>query len=801
MKRIAFIFVLTLAVSIGKAQVLEITIHNDSVSVFSVIDSIQHDTIKWDNGILNCHREISQVRVKKETNNNKSDNFTVKVGANKLVYNTLDGRGVDSYKVMSVKKETTGNVVTKFTLQANDCISVYKETNPPAATNIGSCHILVSDSDIIKNIKVNSNLSDTAYLFVSNDTTDRRFHLSINNKKNYVIDSIKINYNDTTLLIGRDSCFSISPQKLSSDSTEVYAIVHVKNSNGEHKLRLGLAIKESKRNNILWLTIGSICIVLIITYFSVHVNKWKTESKEYNTIEGKKIKILSKEKPKIGDKSNTIGTFKTEDGYEYVCEKKRWRFYGEITKIFTEIKTSSSDTFYIEITDKKIDGEANEWVLNNLPKLEGSCAHPLGAYQLEDGSKVTISEDNIITSVTSSVTMPKTKNPITLLDINNNAITFTSASAKPEVGDKASPDGEFVTPSGKQYRVEKGVVTAITQVDIKALLLKLHEANATISGIPARIEQERENERAIVEKEYQQKIDEEYISLELHEIELKDIEGQKNIAESDAEKERTRANRLSGELNQANKKKKELEDSLLSAQQEVIRIKAEMAQIKVSASKKNMYYILQVQETLFDIAESFRDVYKDIDNSQIKESLILPLISGVKGLSTGILTWKEDFKTTVIDDSNDFFGGDLFSIKEDAVKEVLSQKFISGIVKSDSFSKFIRLYELSRVPFIRKQFIEAKMDIDTLEKLYYKLITMVSDFGYTIICPQLFEEQYSEKKYQWFNSTNLFNIISLSEEEKRRIKEKGAETIIDVNQIGYQSPWMNRKATAVTPDF
>ena len=93
------------------------------------------------------------------------------------------------------------------------------------------------------------------------------------------------------------------------------------------------------------------------------------------------------------------------------------------------------------------------------------------------------------------------------------------------------------------------------------------------------------------------------------------------------------------------------------------------------------------------------------------------------------------------------------------------------------------------------------MNIDVLNKLYYKVYTLVSDFDYQIICPKLFEEQHSDKKYQWFNSTNLFNIINLPEEEKKAIKELGPETIIDVNQIGFISPWASRNATAVTSDF
>ena len=244
-----------------------------------------------------------------------------------------------------------------------------------------------------------------------------------------------------------------------------------------------------------------------------------------------------------------------------------------------------------------------------------------------------------------------------------------------------------------------------------------------------------------------------------------------------------------------------MEKVVLEKQTEIIAQKASIAKLKEVAQKKNVHFVYQVQETLEEISNTFKDVYKDITNATIKDGFISPMLKGVSGLGTGILSWAEDFTVKVQGDSEGFFGEDFMTMKEEDVKETISKKFISNIVKSDSFSKFVRLYQLSSVPFIRKQFIDAGMNIDVLNKLYYKVYILVSEFGYQIICPRLFEEQHSDKKYQWFNSTNLFNIIDLPEEEKKAIKDLGPETIIDVNQIGFTSPWASRNATAVTPDF
>lgn len=301
------------------------------------------------------------------------------------------------------------------------------------------------------------------------------------------------------------------------------------------------------------------------------------------------------------------------------------------------------------------------------------------------------------------------------------------------------------------------------------------------------------------ERQYKKLISEQYISLSKHDELVKPLKTQKEDAVKAKERADEKIKAKDEKICDAEAKIVSLKRNVQLANEALIKQTAANANLKDAAKKKNMHYVLQVQETLSEISETFKDVYKDISNQQIKEGLIAPMLRGVSGLSTGILSWAEDFTVKVLEESEGFFGADFLAMQESDVKELLAKKFISNVIKSDSFSKFIRLYQLSTVPFIRKQLIEAQLNVVVLNKLYYKVYSLVTDFGYTIICPNLFEEKYTEAKYQWFNSTNLFGIIELPDDVKDLVK--GSEIIIDINQIGFNSIWANRKATAVTPDF
>lgn len=413
-------------------------------------------------------------------------------------------------------------------------------------------------------------------------------------------------------------------------------------------------------------------------------------------------------------------------------------------------------------------------------------------------------------------------NEIELVSIEGEKFTVIPKGDKPVEGDIAMPDGNYKLEDNTTYIVQSGQIVSIKvemvqEVTIELLQEQLGIAKKKIQdlekqlqsitqeNIEARIQAAcdtaRSEENKKVTTAYRNKIDKEYITIALYNKEKATLEKQKNDADKAKDEVLKQLKKKESALTDAKTENDTLKKENREKDTKIITLNATCSKLKDAAQKKNMYYLLQVQETLAEVSEGFIKVYRDMNNAAIKEGLITPMTKGVSGLSAGILSWNEDFTVRVMDDAESFFGCEFLTMEENDVKEQLSKKFISNIVKSDSFSKFIRLYQLSTVPFIRKQFIDAKMDIDTLNKLFYKVYSLMTDFGYSIVCPRLFDEQHSDKKYQWFNSTNLFNIIDLPEEEKARIKAMGSETIIDVNQIGYDSQWISRKATAVTPDF
>lgn len=505
----------------------------------------------------------------------------------------------------------------------------------------------------------------------------------------------------------------------------------------------------------------------------------------------------------VGMKAFSDGEYELEDKSIITIDK------GKIHEVRKCIYSTRNTVHYITLN-------SDEPQKNDLVTPKNKKPYVI---ETTDGIRYDISNNRIqkISNTISKVTQ------IELVATNGKIITVIPNGDVPTEGDNAiAADGEYIV-ENTVYVIEECKIKSIhskdeqyTQSESLKLIELLREENNKVNVELTELKKKYENidktiETAKAEAEAEEKkrldaihkkdIINNYISLSEHKQQLD--KSDKLSKEAVAAKERTektlRQKEL--ELTTASDKISELEKVVHEKETEIITQKAAIAKLKDVAQKKNVHFVYQVQETLEEISNSFKEVYKDMTNATIKEGIISPMLKGVSGLGAGILSWAEDYTVKVEGDSEGFFGGDFMTMKEEDVKEILSKKFISNIVKSDSFSKFVRLYQLSSVPFIRKQFIEAGMNIDILNKLYYKVYVLVSEFGYQIICPRLFEEQHSDKKYQWFNSTNLFKIIDLPEEEKKAIKDLGSETIIDVNQIGFTSPWASRNATAVTPDF
>lgn len=521
----------------------------------------------------------------------------------------------------------------------------------------------------------------------------------------------------------------------------------------------------------------------------------------------------------VGMKAFSDGEYELEDKSKIIVKK------GEIHEVMRCINSTKNTTHYITLNSDKPQ-------INDLVTPKNNKKYVIDT---TDGIHIDIINNRIQNISTAT-------KQIELVATNGKTIIVLPKGDVPTEGDIAIvAEGEYIV-GNLVYVIEEGKIKSIhpkdeqyTQSELLELIKQLREENKKLQSRPTKesfdllkdknnkvnaelteLKKKYENiDKAIETAKSEAKVEEKkrldaihkkdiidnYIPLSEHKQQLDKSDKLSKEAVAAKEKTEKTLKQKELELTTASDKISKLEKVVLDKETEIITQKAVIAKLKDVARKKNVHFVCQVQETLEDISNTFKDVYKDMTNATIKNGFISPMLKGVSGLGAGILSWAEDYTVKVNGDSEGFFGGDFMTMKEEDVKETISKKFISNIVKSDSFSKFVRLYQLSSVPFIRKQFIEAGMNIDVLNKLYYKVYVLVSEFGYQIICPRLFEEQYSDKKYQWFNSTNLFNIIDLPEEEKKAIKDLGSETIIDVNQIGFTSPWASRNATAVTPDF
>lgn len=527
----------------------------------------------------------------------------------------------------------------------------------------------------------------------------------------------------------------------------------------------------------------------------------------------------------VGMKADPDGVYMLEDNSEITIKS------GEIHEIKKLIISTRNTTHYITLNS--VEPRVNDLVTPKNNKKQY-------AIETTDGIRFDIFNNRIqkISNITTT-----SANQIELVATNGKTIIVIPKGDVPAVGDIAIvAEGEYIV-DNMVYVIEENKIKSIlchkkdqdSPSELLELVKRLREENRKLQSRPTKesfdlLEEQNRNVNAELEKlkkkyenvdktietakseaksEEKRRLDalhkkdiiDNYISLSEHKQKLNKSDKLAKDAVDAKEKSEKSLKQKEAELTTASGRISNLEKVVHEKQTEIITQRAAIAKLKEVAQKKNVHYVYQVQETLEDISNTFKDVYKDMTNATIKDGFISPMLKGVSGLGAGILSWAEDYAVKVKGDSEGFFGGDFMIMKEEDVKETISKKFISNIVKSDSFSKFVRLYQLSSVPFIRRQLIEASMNIEILNKLYYKVYVLVSEFGYQIICPRLFEEQHSDKKYQWFNSTNLFNIIDLPEEEKKAIKDIGPETIIDVNQIGFTSPWASRNATVVTPDF
>lgn len=816
----------------GKKVVCEICDNNKKI----VAKSDQH-------GILDYCKQITTIEFKEDPSLGEGKYHTFTIGGIGLEFKS-------NKQSLWGKDSNTGELSTPVTIQPGDEIRINNEHNDFI---IKIKEEQISRKYIIDSVQVSyTNNEDNSFIFTNKEPHKFKCTIAYNNADINISD-IKVLINNSEQKVQTQKkhgkniiTYEVDPKNI-QDTCEVHLSFNAKykEQNFENiDLSIATISKDVKTYPIIFIIIACIFIGFIVYLSKRFFNrcKWNKATIIKDADNNARIRILCDNQPRIGDVADVAGKIRTATGIVY--ETSREGKLGKVTvkSISTCIDCLDNKSFDVNLGIQNQDNTSPHFdiVSDSLPiKLQsGMIAHPDGDFLTTNNYLIHISNNRIESIL------------LRIYDRSNRYIDVEVKRNIPQIGDKvrAAFDSRIELIDGTIYeiankRISKILTPPILTPEIFGKLqdelkqtkqtnlelvekLKKSPSQEEYNSLKEEFEKvklekqklgedlkeiekkNREAENAAhakgkyeTERKYKQLISEEYITLEKYNELVRPLITQKEEAIKAKEKAEAKVKNRDTEIRESEGRIENLKDNLQEKTDALIRQTAANAKLRGAAKKKNMHYLSQVQDVLSEISETFKDVYKDINNQQIRDGLISPMLRGVTGLSTGILSWSEDFSVKVIEESEGFFSDDFLTMSESDVKEILSKKFISNIVKSDSFSKFVRLYQLSTVPFIRKQLVNAQLNIAVLNRLYYKMHTLVTDFGYTIICPELFEEQYSELKYQWFNSTNLFTIIDLPEVEKNAIKEKGSETIIDINQIGFNSIWANRKATAVTPDF
>lgn len=618
--------------------------------------------------------------------------------------------------------------------------------------------------------------------------------------------------------------FEVKAKSISTDTLQPIQLwIDVEADSQTFKVPIDLGsiqrIKTGWNHTILLLIVISGILLIIGILSLVRENyKWKKNGTQIKDIEGKLLfTVLSKEKPKVGDKVRVKKDevkkdeidIDTKQGLQYKIGGKGKK--KTIKGIYYVILGKDNNTIHIDCNERK----------------EG--VKTKAEYKLPDGNIIYINQG---AKTLENKIQIETENGDTII-VSDNEVTEIKLSNKVGGDNPSKEDEKEVVDPKDDFKVKgyekviantKRILIALgehftpeqiekSELDLNEVIKrieerptkvaydevdnKLKEALKQLKEVPNVIKQAmnmaREDQRMRCSIQQVKDLAEKYISIENYNKDLKALKDAENeVKKKDSQLEKQRnliANNESAIL--------ELKRRTETSGQEINKLNAQLVNLRNNAQKKNLHYMFDILDTLEYISNSFAGVYKDMTNERIKEGLIAPLLSG----ATPIQSWAEIYRNKVFYNKEAFFGEDLYSMEESEVKEKLAQDFVADMVKSLGFSHLVRLYQLAQVPFIRKQLKEVDMDIAALNRICHKTFAMVDEFGYTIICPTLFEEQFDDNKYQFYTSTSLFKYLVLTEADKVNIRKEGKETIIDINQIGFTSKWGSRKATAIIPDF
>lgn len=203
------------------------------------------------------------------------------------------------------------------------------------------------------------------------------------------------------------------------------------------------------------------------------------------------------------------------------------------------------------------------------------------------------------------------------------------------------------------------------------------------------------------------------------------------------------------------------------------------------------------------VDSSLKHLFTDVCDENLMKRLAQPVLSGTAGLDLGLESYLNEWKSSVYDNQNQFFGDDVLNMTDDSVKEKLAE-FLEQLALRDSFGKLVRLYTMTNVGWINEQMVKTGFNVDAIQTIFARFKNLLALFNIAISYPRLFVDKFDPNRHKDNMRCEIFNYFEPSVELLAQLKTRENENlIVDVTRIGIPNSKIpaRRNAMVSLPNF
>ena len=260
----------------------------------------------------------------------------------------------------------------------------------------------------------------------------------------------------------------------------------------------------------------------------------------------------------------------------------------------------------------------------------------------------------------------------------------------------------------------------------------------------------------------------------------------------------SKVNEKEEKITELNKQKDEAESNLRIEKNSTVAL-----QKKIRSFSKQTYYLYAIDDALQAVDNSLKYLFTEVQDENLMKRLAQPVLSGTAGLDFGLESYLNDWKNSVYNSPNQFFGDDVLNLTDESVKEKLAE-FLEQLALRDSFGKLVRLYTMTNVGWINGQMVAAGFNVDAIQTLFAIFKNLFTLFNIEISYPRLFVDQFDSTLHKDNMRCEIFNYFEPSAELLAQLKTRENENlIVDVTRIGIPNSKIpaRRNAMVSLPNF